>query len=359
MSLNIEGTKNYIEKVFDHTNYVPALVGPKGIGKTESFKQLAEELGIQYQPIYISSLQGEDFMGLLQKDIEKGITYYLPPTFFPTQQAVDAGLFEEEGILVLEEINRGDTQTISSIFPLLAEGKINGHELAPGWKMGATMNPESIEYTTNTLDGAAKDRLIIIDVAPDMDEYATHMIESKQANDDVLSFLYENKDMLCIDKPTENMDKFPSPRAWTKVSTMLNLCDLNDNEKNEMLKGVVGIEAAASFLGYLKDKDLIRPDWEEILQNYSKQRSIVKSIIKQNRYDVLHLTIKRIINGMKMTKKHIKNINAFLDDIPEELQIVFLKQLLTDRKNDFDVVVQNMPDFSDKVLDKITEVLAA
>ncbi len=357
--MNVELTKNFVEKIFNNTRIVPALVGVKGIGKTEAVKQLADRMGIGYQAIYPSSLQGEDFMGLLIKDLESRTTQYLAPDFFPTQNAIDKGLFPEKGILVLEELNRSDTQTISALFPLLQERRINNHELAEGWHLMVCMNPETLEYTTNTIDNAGMDRILPINVEPDLDEYANFMIRSGQNNDSILNFLYINRDMFNMDKITDDGSKTPSPRGWTKTADVMNNCELTDEELNTTLLGLVGPEAAAAYIGFLKDKDIHYPDADEILNNYGdRQIAIVRDIMLKFRYDVLTLTLRRLaLEADPDNETHMKNLNMFASDLDSETKIVFVRILLAERKDEFSKILSKMPEFQKEVSSKLMALI--
>lgn len=357
--MNIESAKNFIEKLIKNTTVVPALVGVKGIGKTEAIKQLAERLDMGYQAIYPSSLQGEDFMGLLVKDLDSRTTQYLAPDFFPTDNAVEKGLFPEKGILVLEELNRSDTQTISALFPLLQERRINNHMLAEGWSMVVSMNPESLEYTTNTIDNAGMDRILPIIIEPDLDEFASYMIKSGDINESILNFLYINREMFNIDKITDDGSKTPSPRGWTKASIVINKCDLNDEELSATLLGLVGPEAAASYIGFLKDKDIHYPNAKEILNNYEdRQILIVRDIMAKYRYDILTLTLRRLAIEMDYENEiHIKNMKLFLNDLDNETKVVFVRILLAERKKDFSNILSKMPEFQQEVSSKLMSLL--
>lgn len=343
--MNIENTKNLIKKIIGSTDTVPALVGVKGIGKTESIKQVANELGIGYQAIYPSSLQGEDFMGLLIKDLETKTTQYLAPDFFPTQNAIDKGMFQQKGILVLEELNRADTQTISALFPLLLEKKINGHELADGWHIVVSMNPDSFEYTTNSIDNAGMDRILPINVEADLEEYSSYMITNKKAHRDVMYYLAYNTDMLCKDEDSD--DKTPSPRGWTKACEIMNKCDLNNEELLVVLEGLVGYAAASSFVGFLKDKDIQYPNAKKILHNFNEEeQKVVKNIADLGRYDIINMTVKEMCADFnpviletdgattykadEETNKRAVNINKFLSLVPKEITPYFYKIIITE-----------------------------
>lgn len=359
--MNINETKDFTKKIFkNNLSVVPAYVGVKGIGKTEALKQVAEEMGIGYQAVYPSSLQGEDFMGLLIKDLESKTTRYLAPDFFPTNSAVKHGLFPKEGVFVLEELNRADTQTISALFPLLLERKINGHELADGWRMAVSMNPESMEYTTNTIDNAGMDRILPINVNPDLEEYASYMIKHGLGHDDIMNFLFINKEMLNQDSIKDNMGKSPSPRGWTKACEIFNHCTLSEGEKRTVLNGLIGPEASASFIGFMKDRDIVYPVAEEILKNYDKkQQKIIKKIVESNRYDIMHLTLKKLSMQTDVkNEKHITNLGKFLADLDYEMKTVFAKQVSMEREDPMELF-NKLPEYRDQIIEKLMSLVGA
>jgi hypothetical protein len=55
---------------------------------------------------------------------------------------------------------------------------------------------------------------------------------------------------------------------------------------------------------------------------------------------------------------HIKNLNAFLEELPEELGILFFKMLATKRPDDFQEVSEKLHAFM-KISDKIVELMMA
>ena len=91
--MKISEAKQCIKELYLHTNSVSALISERGVGKTSAYQQCANELGIGYMGLYAAALEGPDFMGLPDKDREKGITRYLAQQFLPTAQAVNEGLF--------------------------------------------------------------------------------------------------------------------------------------------------------------------------------------------------------------------------------------------------------------------------
>lgn len=356
--MRISEAKECIKELYLSTNSVTALISERGIGKTSAYQQCAKELGIGYIGLYAAALEGPDFMGLPDKDREKGITKYLAPQFLPTKQAVEDGLYPEKGILVLEEINRVPSDTTSVLYPLLLEKKINGHDLAPGWTIGVTMNPDTMNYMVNSLDDAMLDRFISIEVTANIHDYIEYSLKN-HPNDDVLDFLQATPDMLLVVKKSADstaLNKAPTPRGWTKIQEILNNCKLDPKLMGELIAGIVGSQAAASFYGYLENRDTKVPAVDDVLNNYIKIREDVMHLIKDNRIDLLNYLIKKVVLRFENTEVHIQNIHCFLDDLSEELQILFFKYLATNREEDMDSIIDSS-DLFDVISDKLVAIL--
>ncbi|AOQ24637.1 hypothetical protein MTAT_19820 [Moorella thermoacetica] len=354
----IKEAKTIIKELLTNTNIVPALVGERGIGKSEALKQAADELGIGYFDLYASALEGPDFMGLIDKDRQAGVTRYLPPEFLPTEQAVAAGMFPEKGIFVLEELNRAETQTVHTLYPLLLYGRINQHHLASGWKLAVAMNPDTAAYTTNALDDAALDRMMILDVEPTVDEYSSYCLQTDNYNMDVLEFLQENKEML-LQKNGNGMDKAPCPRAWSRVQEIRNKCNLSDELMFKAMAGLVGSRAAASLAGYLRNRELKPPRAEEVFKDYNEVRPRLLEILKKNRYDIVALLSKQIAREMNLGKNHLNAVEKYVFDLPDELQVMFMRQLHEMRPNDFLKIMTKLPSFKEKLASRLVEAWQA
>lgn len=355
--MKISEAKKCIKELYLHTESVSALISERGVGKTSAYKQCAAELGIDYMGLYAAALEGPDFMGLPDKDREKGITRYLAPQFLPTVQAVREGLFMEKGILVLEEINRVPSDTTSVLYPLLLERKINGHTIAPGWKIGVTMNPDTMNYSVSSLDDAMLDRFVTMEITADFEDYMEYSMASFY-NDDVLSFLQACPDMLLVVKKAADstaMSKSPTPRGWTKVQELLNNCCLDERLMRQLIAGIVGPEAAASFYGFLKDRSFRIPSTDKILNSFQDVKSEVLEVLDKNRLDIMSLLIKKLVLTFKAEKEHINSLNAFVNCLPEELGILFFKQMATKRPEEFMDLITEF-DAYEKISDKIFEM---
>lgn len=358
--MKISEAKDCIKEVYLYTKSVTALISERGIGKTSAYKQCADELGIGYINLYAAALEGPDFMGLPDKDREHGVTIYLAPQFLPTQQAIQMGMYPEKGILVLEEINRVPSDTVSVLYPLLLEKKINGHNIAEGWAIGVTMNPDTMNYLVNSLDDAMIDRFISIEVTAEIDDYIEYSLKNKP-NDSVLAYLQACPDMLLVVKKAADstaLSKYPTPRGWTKVQELLNNCKLEEKLMRELVAGIVGTQAAASFYGFLRNRDIRIPSTKIMLENYIEVKTDIQSLVINKHVDVLNYIIKKLVTGFDDCDRHIINLISFLEDLPQELQVLFYKYLLVKRPNEVDSLIEKSEVF-ERISDRIIDIISA
>ncbi len=357
--MRISEAKQCIIELYKNTDSVIALVSERGVGKTSAFAQCAKELSIGYMGLYAAAMEGPDFMGLPDKDREKGITRYLAPQFLPTQTAVDEGFFPQSGLLVLEEINRVPTDTVSVLYPLLLERKINGHCLAPGWKIGVTMNPDTLNYAVNSLDDAMLDRFVTVEVTANLADYVAYSLQNNPC-DDVLAYLTACPDMLLRVKKAADSTataKSPTPRGWTRVQQLLNGCALPDRLMQELVCGVLGPEAAASFFGYLKNREYTIPSAAVLLTGFEQVRPQFEKLVQGSRFDLLSLVMKKTVFLLDSSDAHCANVDAMLGSLPEEFQLLFFKTLATDRPELFLDIAQKTAVFA-ALSDQMLELLA-
>ena len=346
--MRISEAKKCIMELYLATDCVTALISERGVGKTSAFQQCAKELGIGYMGLYAAAMEGPDFMGLPDKDRETGITRYLAPQFLPTCNAVDKGFFPEKGLLVLEEINRVPTDTISVLYPLLLERKINGHSLAPGWKIGVTMNPDTLNYSVNSLDDAMLDRFVAIEITANLEDYIDYSLRNGPC-DDVLAYLTACPDMLLRVKKAADSTaatKSPTPRGWTRVQQLLNSCQLPEKLMQELISGTLGPETTASFYGYLKNRTYAIPPAAKILTDYGSVRPEVTRLVSGGRLDLMGLVLKKTVTLMDGSAAQCENLNQFLSDLPEEFQLMFFKALAVEKPEIFLPVVEKTDAFN-------------
>ncbi|MHB1314107.1 MAG: P-loop NTPase family protein [Christensenellales bacterium] len=340
--------KECIKEIFRKTDSVVALISERGVGKTSLFRQCAQEMGVDHMALYAAALEGPDFMGLPDKDREKGLTRYLAPQFLPTQQAVDEGLFQPEGLLILEEINRVPSDTVSVLYPLLLEKKINGHALAKGWKIGITMNPDTMNYSVGVLDDAMIDRFISIEIQTNLDDYVAYSLANSPC-DSVLAFLQANPDSLLITKSASEstaLSKAPTPRGWTRVQELMNRCHLEKRIMLELVSGIVGVMVATEYFSFLSELDFRIPPLASVLNDFQSVQAEVERLIQKKRMDILSLLVRKCAASFENTKVQIENLDRFTSLLPDELCIVFFRLAADKRPEDIETLSSRLSCFS-------------
>jgi hypothetical protein len=124
----------------------------------------------------------------------------------------------------------------------------------------------------------------------------------------------------------------------------------------QLIAGIVGPEAAASFYGFLKDRSFKIPSADRILNSFDEVKEDVLDVLDKNRLDVLNLIIKKLVLTFRNEEAQINNLNAFISCLPEELGVLFFKLLAAKRPEEFMDVVQHF-DAYERISDKIFQML--
>lgn len=194
----------------------PMFTGEAGLGKSEITqawvaKQRERNPNFGFVDLRIAYMEAPDLIGFPDKDIDKnGVarTSHLLPEFWPT---------EGEGLILLEEPNRGTTGVMNCLMQALTDFKVHNYTVPPGWMFAACINPDSSEYDVNTMDAALKDRFVEFEVEFDHMSFID-FIEAKQWHESTRMFvssgIWTYKDTKSIGKD----GKYISPRTWSKVN---------------------------------------------------------------------------------------------------------------------------------------------
>ena len=126
----------------------------------------------------------------------------------------------------------------------------------------------------------------------------------------------------------------------------------------QLISGIVGPEAAASFLGWTRSYNISIPGAEQTLENFESQKELFEDLLKENRIDVLNLVLKNIVAKLELKDLHYQNLNALLEFLPQEFSIMFFKYFITKRIGDYDTLSSSLPVF-DKVADSIIDFIAS
>lgn len=244
------------------------LEGSPGLGKTSVFKQLAKRLGEKHKVKFgfvlkhLPTMQPEDF-GLPLPNVDKTKIKFIVPDWFPTQAAVDAGLFPKYGILLMDDRNQAEAAHQKILANIVQERELHGEKLAEGWTVGSTGNRQSDRAGANKVLTHLRNRETVLMFQPDLDEWCDWAYQN-DIRPEVISFLRFRPNFLS-DFDAQREDGNPTPRAWAEgVSPILGRVPVAS--EYACVAGAVGEGAGSEFMAFLKIfRDL--PDPDEIIKD--------------------------------------------------------------------------------------------
>lgn len=199
-------------------NFTPLFTGEAGLGKSEIVQQWVKKQRERNPDFFfidlrLAYMEAPDIIGFPKevKD-EKGNwrTIHCIPEFWPTDP-------DAEGLILLEEPNRGTTGVMNCLMQILTDGKVHMLDIPKNVVYAGCVNPDSAEYDVNNMDAALKDRFEEFEVEYDHMGFA-NFIEETDWHPNVQRFV--NSGIWIYKTTSELADeaKYISPRTWSKVN---------------------------------------------------------------------------------------------------------------------------------------------
>src|SRR5271166_3402443 len=194
----------------------PMFTGDAGLGKSAIVqqwvaKQRERNPAFGFVDLRIAYLEAPDLIGFPETAPDQnGLarTCHRLPEFWPTSG---------EGLLLLEEPNRGTTGVMNCLMQLLTDRKVHNYVLPRGWLIAACVNPDSSEYDVNAMDAALKDRFEEFEVEYDPMSFIDY-IDSKGWHEPIQRFVGNGVWIYKSPKEIGANGRYISPRTWSKVN---------------------------------------------------------------------------------------------------------------------------------------------
>lgn len=235
-------------------NFVPMFAGAAGIGKSEICQawvktQRETKPNFGFIDIRVAYLEAPDFIGFPgeERDASGAVrTAHRLPEFWPTDP-------ESEGLILLEEPNRGTTAVMNCLMQLLTDRKVHNYTLPKGWVIAAALNPDSAEYDTNAMDAALKNRFAVFEVEYDHNTFVSFM-ESSGWDQQIIYFVksgfWTYKDASSIGK--ENV--YISPRTWSQLNAAHKAGAAEDKQLHRVIaSAILGKDIGNEFWNFVHD----------------------------------------------------------------------------------------------------------
>lgn len=323
--MNIEQMKIVIKEIITKTDLTPCVVGHRGVGKSAGIIQACREIGREYISLRLGQMEVGDLVGIPFRDGD--IMHWSRPSWWP-------GDDQPPTVVHCDELNRAQQEdTLQAIFQFVeppAEGllrSLHTHNLSKRHKVVVSINPPDGTYQVATLDRALIDRMVMLFVETDYNCWARYAAE-RELSGDVRQFLAGNSGMLARQGAAMELQVEPTERGWEMISVLRKNCRFPAELEMEVYAGIVGKEAAITFMRWLADSkgrplsaSEILNDWPQIAIQAEKQRDDVQAATVNDLTATLQVS-------STLTPEQEANLISYIAVLPRDLRFGFVKSLL-------------------------------
>jgi hypothetical protein len=308
----------------------PLFVGEAGLGKSAVCQQWVKkekEADPQFGfiDLRIAYMEQPDLIGFPETEKDKNNlvrTCHRIPEFWPTTG---------NGLLLLEEPNRGTTGVMNCLMQLLTDRKVHNYTLPDGWIIAGCINPDSAEYDVNHMDAALRNRFEEFEVEYDHISF-TDYIEHKNWHEDVKTFVNSGIWIYKTAKELAENAKYISPRSWEKIDTALKADVKKDRMMHRLVtSSILGKDIGNEFHKFSFEQAPVTA--QDLIANRTKALKRLKDQSDPNSYkgDMIAATIESITKhygGLKATAEEIdeKTMAEVAKIIPADQAVNLLKQ---------------------------------
>lgn len=223
---------------------LPAVIlrGAPGCGKSSIVRQVADSLGVEFRDMRLADLERVDISGL--PSVENGQTVWNVPSFLPTDP-------NSKGILLLDEITAAPHDCQVAIYALILDRCLpnSNYRLPDGWFIVAAGNRTTDKAVAKSMSSALANRFMHFEMEANIEEWCKWAVQ-KSIHPSVTGYLQYRPTSL-FRMENENLEGgWPSPRAWERVSNMLDLFGNNEEVLRKIVYGLVGPGAGLEFMEF-------------------------------------------------------------------------------------------------------------
>jgi len=323
--MNVEQMKAVLREILTRTDLTPCVVGHRGVGKTAGIVQVCREAGLRYGSLRLGQMEVGDLVGIPYREGET--MRWSRPSWWPMPD-------DPPTVVHCDELNRAQQEdTLQAIFQFVeppAEGQqraLHTHTMDKKHKVVVTINPPDGTYQVAPLDRALIDRMVVLYVESDYACWSRYA-KSRNLDESVQSFLSANSGMLSCPGASMDLQVEPSERAWEMVSTLRSRCRFPADLEMEVYAGIVGEEAAVTFLTWCREQT-VRPvtareifeRWPEVAPKVAAQRDDLQAATMND-------VIATLQNDPALDASAEGHLVAYIAALPRDMRFGLVKALL-------------------------------
>jgi len=267
--INHQELKEVIKRSYD-TKVSLFIWGTFGIGKSDSVRQVAEDLKLDLIDVRVSQLEPSDLRGLPKINGDSETTKWLIPNWLPNNK-------DSKGILFFDELNLAVPSIQASCYQLILDRKIGDYKLPDGWVVVSAGNRIEDKGNIFEMPVPLANRFIHIELKiPEVERWCDWAFENKVDNR-IISFLnFKPSRLFSYDSKSKDKS-IATPRSWVFCSKLIN--EIDELGKLEILSSsAVGEGTAIEFVSFLKLNRKI--NIKDILDNPKKAKEIEEIDLK-------------------------------------------------------------------------------
>jgi hypothetical protein len=323
--MNIAQMKVVLAEILRNTDLTPCVVGHRGVGKTAGIVQVCQEIGRRYVALRLGQMEVGDLVGIPYRD---GPTmHWSRPSWWPSDD-------DPQTVIHCDELNRAQQEdTLQAIFQFVeppATGqlrRLHTHAVHPKHKVVVSINPPDGSYLVATLDRALLDRMVMVYVETDYHCWARYAKE-QHFDAGVQQFLAAYPNLLAHPGAPLDMQMEPTERAWEMVSTLRKACHFSTELEMEVYAGIVGQEAAVSFLRWSREQAERPVTARQVLDGWP----MVAEQVRTQRDDLQAMTLNDMVTTLEvdpvLTPMQERNLVDYIAALPRDLRFGLVKALV-------------------------------
>ena len=216
--------------------------GAPGLGKSTIIREIAKEFGIGFIDVRLAQREPVDVRGLPVPDRERKCVDWMVSGEWPR---------EGRGILLFDELTAADRSLQVAAYELILDRRLGElYKVPDGWYICAAGNRVDDSAVATTMSSALANRFMHVELGEDVESWTcwawTHGIHPS-----VIGFLRYKPECL-FRQDDENLERgWPTPRAWERISVMLNILPKDDEDLlRKIVYGIVGNRAGVEFVEF-------------------------------------------------------------------------------------------------------------
>ncbi|MCD8306611.1 MAG: MoxR family ATPase [Clostridia bacterium] len=315
------------------------LWGAPGVGKSQAVRQIASKIEestgktVCITDVRLLLFNPIDLRGIPTANEDKTLAVWLRPKIFQMDESADV-----VNILFLDEITSAPQSVQAAGYQITLDRTVGEHKLPDNCIVIAAGNRVTDKSVAYRMPKALANRLLHITIETDFSSWREWAVK-KAINYKVIGFLSFRPDHLSRFNPGAEDMAFATPRAWERVSDVLNSIDADMDTLYPLIAGLIGNGMAAEFRTWCEIySDL--PNTEDIFKG--------KSPKAPTRPDALYALTSAMTSYARDHRNSLREIAASISyadsHFPADYSVLLLKDYMS-FDQDYKKKLMSVPEF--------------